>query len=74
MVGAIFAQSDLSRSDGQVKMQNRIIDAYDITTESLKTLSFVEDCIENGEHYYFETFMTINSGDSVIVMFDIPDN
>lgn len=73
MLGFLFGQSDLGRVDGQLKYQNDMIDVIDGTLNALVTVSHISQSIDDGTHFFFETFVDLGSTDSTIVSFTIPD-
>lgn len=73
MFGWIYAQSDLGREAGEIKMQNIIVDAEETTTSALKTIGFPHAKIHDGMHYNIGLTFSLGSGDTSHVVFDVGD-
>ena len=74
MVGAIFGQSALLRSDGQIKMQNQLIDAQDGVTRALMIIDYPHHELHEGNHFNIAGVFTLGStNDTSLIVFDVAD-
>lgn len=72
--GLLFAQSDLDRIDGQILMQNELIDAIDPTANALKTTSEAHHEVHEGNHFEVAGSFSLASGDTSLIVFDVADS
>ena len=73
--GWIYGQSNLGRVDGQLKMQNQLIDALQDSTKALVTIDYAHHEVHDGSSFmYTYADADFDLGDSVIVAFVTPNS
>ncbi len=74
MFGILFAQSDLGVTDGQLKMQNKMIDAFDDTTRALTIIDYAHHEVHEGNQFMYTYFDSdFDNGDTIFFSFVTPD-
>lgn len=73
VIGFIFGQSGLGVIDGQVKMQNNAIDAFDDVAEAVVTVNQSHREVHEGNHFMAAGSFSLASSDTAMIVIDVAD-